>query len=229
MVFCTTLSKKVESLEVDLKQTKQIYGTAYTKLIKKGRKISAIDQDPAISLVQHDIEIQGRNKHDVEINTAEPVYTASAVVTTANIAISNASHTRVSMTNDITMAETLDDLVMMWSLVKRKFNSTEPTDDKQQEIWVELKRLIKLDIDDELWKLKKHIHNLTWKLYDSCEVQHVSTKKGMDIYILVEKEYPLSRGTLTLMFIAKLLVEQDNKMSKEFLRKIFMQVERPRR
>ncbi|GJR52165.1 hypothetical protein Tco_1402686 [Tanacetum coccineum] len=35
-VLCTTLSKKVESLEADLKQTKQVYGAAYTKLIMKG-------------------------------------------------------------------------------------------------------------------------------------------------------------------------------------------------
>ncbi|GJV03837.1 hypothetical protein Tco_1337406 [Tanacetum coccineum] len=34
MVYCTTLSKKLESLETDLKQTKQIYGAAYTRLIK---------------------------------------------------------------------------------------------------------------------------------------------------------------------------------------------------
>ncbi|GJT12227.1 hypothetical protein Tco_0859269 [Tanacetum coccineum] len=61
MVFCTTLSKKVESLETDLKRTKQLYGVAYTRLIKKGRKIDVIDQDPGISLVQHDAEIQGRD------------------------------------------------------------------------------------------------------------------------------------------------------------------------
>ncbi|GKC34718.1 hypothetical protein Tco_1047102, partial [Tanacetum coccineum] len=34
-----------------------------------------------------------------------------------------------------------DDLVMLWSMVKEKFNSTEPTYDKEREIWVELKRL----------------------------------------------------------------------------------------
>ncbi|GJV77382.1 hypothetical protein Tco_1508966 [Tanacetum coccineum] len=113
--------------------------------------------------------------------------------------------------------------------IKERFNSTQPTDDKEIEIWVELKRLFKPDTDDELWKLQKHIHDLTWKLYDSCGVHHVSTKKGIDIYLLVEKEYPLSKGTLTLMLVAKLLVEQDNKMSRELLRKIFMQVERPRR
>nr|GEV25125.1 hypothetical protein [Tanacetum cinerariifolium] len=127
MVFCTTLSKKVESLEIDLKQTKKIYGAAYTKLIKKERKIDAIDQDPAILLVQHDVEIQGRYGHDMEFNfdfdtakevstvekdvsTAEPVYTTIAAVTTDSVVVSTASptrNTRVSTTNDITMAETL--------------------------------------------------------------------------------------------------------------------------
>ncbi|GJX08069.1 hypothetical protein Tco_0196001 [Tanacetum coccineum] len=34
-VICTTLSKKVETLESDLKQTKLTYGAAYTKLIMK--------------------------------------------------------------------------------------------------------------------------------------------------------------------------------------------------
>ncbi|GJZ84641.1 hypothetical protein Tco_0649980, partial [Tanacetum coccineum] len=74
----------------------------------------------------------------------------------------------------------------------------------------------------------KHIHDITWRLYDTCGVHHVSTKDGVDIYMLVEREYPLSRGVLTQMLVAKLLVEQDNEMSRELLRKIFMQVERPR-
>ncbi|GJZ82767.1 hypothetical protein Tco_0647940 [Tanacetum coccineum] len=125
--------------------------------------------------------------------------------------------------------QTKDDLVMLWSLVKEKFNSTEPINDKEREIWVELKRLFEPDTEDELWKLQNHIHDLTWKLYDSCGVHHVSTEKGIDIYMLVEKEYPLSRGTLTLMLVAKLLLDQDNEMLIELLRKIFMQAERPRR
>ncbi|GJX60982.1 hypothetical protein Tco_0293882 [Tanacetum coccineum] len=127
--------------------------------------------------------------------------------------------------DDMLKAFDKDDLVMLWSLVKEKFNSTEPIDDKEREIWVELKRLFEPDIDDELWKLQKHIHDVTGRLYDSCGVHYVSTEKGIDIYMLVEKEYPLSRGTLTLMLVAKLLVDQDNEMSRELLRKIFMQEE----
>nr|GEX35518.1 synaptobrevin, longin-like domain protein [Tanacetum cinerariifolium] len=38
-VLCTTLSQKVESLEEDLKQTKKVYGAAYTKLIIKVKKL----------------------------------------------------------------------------------------------------------------------------------------------------------------------------------------------
>ncbi|GKD72245.1 hypothetical protein Tco_1330527, partial [Tanacetum coccineum] len=38
-ILCTSLSKKVESLESDLKQTKQTYGAAYTKIIIKVKKL----------------------------------------------------------------------------------------------------------------------------------------------------------------------------------------------
>ncbi|GJZ27926.1 hypothetical protein Tco_0572573 [Tanacetum coccineum] len=124
--------------------------------------------------------------------------------------------------DDMLKAFDRDNLVMLWNLVEEKFNLIKPTDDKKRELWVELKRLFEPNTDDELWKLQKHIHDLTWKLYDSCGVHHVSTKEGMDIYMMVEKEYPLSRGTLTLMLVAKLLVEEDNEMSRELLRKIFM-------
>ncbi|GJS36221.1 putative ribonuclease H-like domain-containing protein [Tanacetum coccineum] len=67
---------------------------------KQGRKIAKIDQDPDISLVQHDAEVQGKHEHDMEpdfefttaeevyttgkeVSTAEPVSTASASVSTA--------------------------------------------------------------------------------------------------------------------------------------------------
>ncbi|GJX16427.1 hypothetical protein Tco_0217259 [Tanacetum coccineum] len=137
-------------METDLKQTKQIYGDAYTRLIKKvkklekivksgqarrrerivvsddeddledpskhGRKITEIDQDPSISLVQHDVEIQGTYRHDMkfdfdfEFDAAKEVSTTGAVVTTASVVVSTISptrNTRVSTLDDITMAEIL--------------------------------------------------------------------------------------------------------------------------
>ncbi|GJU59096.1 hypothetical protein Tco_1236862 [Tanacetum coccineum] len=118
-----------------------------------------------------------------------------------------------------------DDLVMLWSLVKERFSSTEPTDDKERALWVELKRLFEPDANDELWKLQRYMNDpLTWRLYDTCGVHHVSTEKGMDIFMLVEKEYPLSKGIMIVMLVNKLKVDQHSEMENELLRKIFIQI-----
>nr|GEV81978.1 hypothetical protein [Tanacetum cinerariifolium] len=107
---------RVLALKTDLKQTKKVYGAAYIKLIKKGRKIEEIDQDLDISLIQHDEDIQGRYEQDIEfdfdvaneVSTTEQVSTTSTAVTTASVDISPASPTRrVFTTDDIIMAETL--------------------------------------------------------------------------------------------------------------------------
>ncbi|GJT41008.1 hypothetical protein Tco_0940873 [Tanacetum coccineum] len=122
-----------------------------------------------------------------------------------------------------------DDLVNLWDLVKKRFNTTEPTDDKEKELWVELKRLFEPDNDDILWKLQKYMHGpLVWRIYDTCGVHHVSSIRGHYIFMLIEKEYPLTRGTLGLMMVARLLVEADSEMSREILKKIFSQANRPR-
>ncbi|GKB14515.1 hypothetical protein Tco_0848438 [Tanacetum coccineum] len=93
-----------------------------------------------------------------------------------------------------------EDLVTLWSLVKEKFRSAEPTEDIKRALWVELKRLFELDKDDVLWKLQKYMHDpLTWRLYDTCEVHLVSSTRGHDIYMLTEKEYPLSTAVMGLM------------------------------
>ncbi|GJU37098.1 hypothetical protein Tco_1185452 [Tanacetum coccineum] len=62
-VLCTILSKKVESLESDLKQTKLTYGATYTKLIMKGRKIAQLDEDEGITLF---------STAGAEVSTASP-------------------------------------------------------------------------------------------------------------------------------------------------------------
>ncbi|GKB65915.1 hypothetical protein Tco_0927327 [Tanacetum coccineum] len=46
--------------------------------------------------------------------------------------------------------------------------------------WDELKRLFKPDTDD-LLELQRYMHDpLTWRLYDTCGVHHVSTETGLE-------------------------------------------------
>ncbi|GJZ93366.1 putative ribonuclease H-like domain-containing protein [Tanacetum coccineum] len=52
-----------------------------------------------------------------------------------------------------------DDLVKLWDLVKKRFSITEPTYDKEKELWVELKRLFKPDNDDIIWNLQRYMHD----------------------------------------------------------------------
>ncbi|GJX01243.1 retrovirus-related pol polyprotein from transposon TNT 1-94 [Tanacetum coccineum] len=40
---------------------------------------------------------------------------------------------------------------------------------------------------------------LVWKIYDTCGVHHVSSVNGHDIFMLVEKDYPFSKGVQMLM------------------------------
>ncbi|GJR01585.1 hypothetical protein Tco_0524569 [Tanacetum coccineum] len=118
-----------------------------------------------------------------------------------------------------------DDLEKLWDLVKKKFSSTEPTIDKEKVLWVELKRLFEPDDDDTLWKLQRYMHDpLKWKLYDTCGVHHVSTERGHDIFMLVEKDYPLTRALMTVMLANKLQVDESSEMANQLLRKIFYQV-----
>ncbi|GKE12814.1 hypothetical protein Tco_1416365 [Tanacetum coccineum] len=64
-----------------------------------------------------------------------------------------------------------------WVIIQReRFSSIEPTDDKERALWVELKRLFEPDTDD-LLELQRCMHDpLTWRLYDTCGVHHVSTE-----------------------------------------------------
>ncbi|GJR95000.1 hypothetical protein Tco_0267174 [Tanacetum coccineum] len=106
-----------------------------------------------------------------------------------------------------------DDLVKLWSLVQERYNSSGLTEDKEIELWVELKMLFEPDAEN-LLELQKYMHDpLKWWLYDMCAVHHVSTEKGQDIFMLVEKDYPLTKGLATLMLCNKLRVDQQTKLS----------------
>ncbi|GKA95876.1 hypothetical protein Tco_0817971, partial [Tanacetum coccineum] len=87
MVLCTILSKKVESLEFELKQTKLTYGAAYTKLIMKVKKMeNRIKSRKARRRVRLIVS------EDEEVYTDEPdISTANVPVSTAGAEVSTAS------------------------------------------------------------------------------------------------------------------------------------------
>ncbi|GJV05489.1 hypothetical protein Tco_1343145 [Tanacetum coccineum] len=90
-VLCTTLPKKVESLESDLKQTKLTYGLAYTKLIMKVKKLENIIKSSKARR-RMGLQTQGRHEHDLEpdfeFTAPKEVYTNEPDISTTNVPIS---------------------------------------------------------------------------------------------------------------------------------------------
>nr|GEV21481.1 putative ribonuclease H-like domain-containing protein [Tanacetum cinerariifolium] len=123
-----------------------------------------------------------------------------------------------------------EDLDALYRLVKEKFSTTVPTEDKEKALYVELKRLFKPNTYDVFWKLQRYMNDpLTWKLYTNYGVHHVSSTRRHDIFLLTEKDYPLSNVVMIMMLSAKLQVKEDSDMAIDLVMKIFMKANKPKR
>nr|GEX82122.1 hypothetical protein [Tanacetum cinerariifolium] len=117
----------------------------------------------------------------------------------------------------------------LWALVKETLNIMPAASDKEKELWVELKRLYEPYVKDQLWT---HTQNLMhapveWKLYDTCGVHHVISK-DQEMFMLVEKDYPLRKGLAIVMISYKLQVENYSQMANDLIQKIHKIASSPR-
>nr|GEY15570.1 hypothetical protein [Tanacetum cinerariifolium]GEY21567.1 hypothetical protein [Tanacetum cinerariifolium]GEY22480.1 hypothetical protein [Tanacetum cinerariifolium] len=119
-ILCTSLSKKVESLESDLMQIKLTYGTAYSKLIMKVMKLenkvkSCKARRRVILIVsedEDDLEDPSKQGKKIAHIDEDEGITLVQIVTTVGVEISTASPEDKTIetfddSNDITLAETL--------------------------------------------------------------------------------------------------------------------------
>nr|GEW72869.1 hypothetical protein [Tanacetum cinerariifolium] len=218
-----TLSKRVKKLEKKLKHKRRraIVDSLEDEEAsldqkdspKQGRMIEEINKDENVNLVK---------SNDDEITFAETlVNIKKSAAKDKGKAIMQESEPPKKIKKKEMIQISLDEEIAQrfyeeeQSLVKERFSSSNSTEDKEIALWVKLKRLFKPDEDDELWKFKSF--ELIWRLYDWSGVHHISTRDGHDIFMLVEKEYPLSRGTLLMMLVQKLQVDEHNEMAEELL------------
>nr|GEV90344.1 putative reverse transcriptase domain-containing protein [Tanacetum cinerariifolium] len=95
--------------------------------------------------------------------------------------------------------------------------------DDTHQLYISFTTLLKnFDREDleTLWRISVHGLALVkrWKLPTSCGV-HVITLSTVQLFLLVERRYPLSRFTLEqLVNVARLQVEEESEMSLELLR-----------
>nr|GEY12547.1 hypothetical protein [Tanacetum cinerariifolium] len=127
----------------------------------------------------------------------------------------------------ITLLKNFDreDLEALWKIVRDRFSTSKPTNFSDEYILLTLKTMFKEpDGEDAIWRNQKSVHGLAlvkrWKLLTSCGV-HVITLSTVQLFLLVERRYPLLRFTLEqLVNVARLQVEEESEMSLELLRPI---------
>nr|GEV11622.1 putative ribonuclease H-like domain-containing protein [Tanacetum cinerariifolium] len=113
----------------------------------------------------------------------------------------------------------LEDLKDLYKLVKARFGSIRPVEDLDLLLWGDLKTIFEPHVEDSIWKKQQGYKVLEWKLYDSCGV-HSLRMQSMQVFMLVEKTYPLTPPTLTMMLEKKLQTDYYSKMAYELLKLI---------
>nr|GFB33469.1 hypothetical protein [Tanacetum cinerariifolium] len=111
----------------------------------------------------------------------------------------------------------------LWKIVKDRFSTSKPTNFLDEYLLLTLNTMFEeLDRQDAIWRNQKIVHGLAlvkrWKLLTSCGV-HVIILSTVQLFLLVERRYPLSRFTLEqLVNVARIQVEEKSEMYLELLR-----------
>ncbi|GJV76316.1 hypothetical protein Tco_1507900 [Tanacetum coccineum] len=118
-----------------------------------------------------------------------------------------------------------EDLETLYKLVKAKYESTRPVEDLDLLLWGDLKTMFEPHVEDKVWRNQQDYKVLSWKLYDSCGV-HFLRMQHMQIYMLVEKKYPLTPSTLSMMLEKKLMIDYESEMAYQLLKFIIKQLKK---
>ncbi|GKA35204.1 hypothetical protein Tco_0721695 [Tanacetum coccineum] len=95
--------------------------------------------------------------------------------------------------------------------------SPRPVEDLDLILWGDLKTMFEPHVEDKVWSNQQDYKVLSWKLYDSCGV-HYLRMQHMQIYILVEKKYPLAPLTISMMLKKKLMIDYESEMAYQLLK-----------
>nr|GEZ82675.1 hypothetical protein [Tanacetum cinerariifolium]GEZ89826.1 hypothetical protein [Tanacetum cinerariifolium] len=106
----------------------------------------------------------------------------------------------------------LEDLEDLYKLVKARYGSTRPVENMDYLLWSDMKTMFEQYVECEIQKMQQGYKVFEWKLYDSCGV-HSLMMRSMQIYMLVEKKYPLTPPTLSMILEKKLQIDYESEMA----------------
>ncbi|GJZ38450.1 hypothetical protein Tco_0585013 [Tanacetum coccineum] len=97
-----------------------------------------------------------------------------------------------------------DDLIELYRIGMRKHGMNEPEDEFEKVLWEYLKNMFEEPLStDSIWSLPGQQRLICWRYYDACRV-HCLNLESVDIYMLIERKYPLSAEVCKAMLDKKL-------------------------
>ncbi|GJZ45010.1 hypothetical protein Tco_0592606, partial [Tanacetum coccineum] len=92
----------------------------------------------------------------------------------------------------------------LYRIVMRKHGMNEPEDDIEKVLWEYLKNMFEEPLStDSIWSLPGQQRLICWRYYEACRV-HCLNLESVDIYMLIERKYPLSAEVCKAMLDKKL-------------------------
>ncbi|GJY77637.1 hypothetical protein Tco_0483438 [Tanacetum coccineum] len=84
------------------------------------------------------------------------------------------------------------------------YGMTGPEDEFEKVLWEYLKNMFEEPLStDPIWSLLGQSRNISWNIIDTCRV-HCLNLESMDLYMLIERKYPLSAEVCKAMLEKKL-------------------------
>ncbi|GJR74234.1 hypothetical protein Tco_0086599 [Tanacetum coccineum] len=97
-----------------------------------------------------------------------------------------------------------DDLTELYRIVMKKHGMNEPEDEFEKVLWEYLKNMFEEPLStDSIWSLPGQQRIICWRYYDACRV-HCLNLESADVYMLIERKYPLSAEVCKAMLDKKL-------------------------
>ncbi|GJS86301.1 ribonuclease H-like domain-containing protein [Tanacetum coccineum] len=96
------------------------------------------------------------------------------------------------------------DLTKLYRIVMKKHGMNEPEDEFEKVLWEYLKNMFEEPLStDSIWSLLGQQRIICWRYYDACKV-HCLNLESADVYMLIERKYPLSAEVCKAMLDKKL-------------------------
>ncbi|GKD94821.1 hypothetical protein Tco_1374658 [Tanacetum coccineum] len=97
-----------------------------------------------------------------------------------------------------------DDLTELYRIVMNRYGMNGPEDELERVFWKYLKDMFEEPLStDPIWSELGQQKIISWRYYESCRV-HCLNLESMDVYMLIERAYPLSAEMCKAMLDKKL-------------------------